>query len=435
MKKYAFAVAAATMLLSAAFCFTGCGGPEGTITKVPNEGVSQGVPESVGEYDETVYFEREAPADVRIDFHTKSIRKVSYKYRTLRSGEYSFNGNVLTVDSKVFEGESAGDKRLRVFVENNFVEVTVRVVTKVIYTTEDFDAIRNDLNGVYVLGADIDFANAPFWPIGKSFEEGGKTATFEGIFDGMGHAVKNITINAYDNAVGEDGSNQGPSLGDKVSNAANYNNGIFMSTGGSAQILNTDFVNISIECQGLGGAVVGANGGIIKNCRVSCSLHHHSEWAEHAGGIAGVNGSSDAAGTIENCIVVYSTHGGDRGIADWNPGGIIKNCYAAVSDDYVFHIAYDSETKSVPEGFDYDEWVLGGPDRWRDLLGWNSIPAFPGSVDTAQGIFYKGGDIINSDVVRKEFLLDPANFPEEDGWDREIWNFAEGQFPTLKVQN
>ena len=55
-------------------------------------------------------------------------------------------------------------------------------------------------------------------------------------------------------------------------------------------------------------------------------------------------------------------------------------------------------------------------------------------MDTAQGIFYKGGDIINSDVVRKEYLMNPANFPEEDGWDSDIWCFTYGAFPTLKTQ-
>ena len=62
------------------------------------------------------------------------------------------------------------------------------------------------------------------------------------------------------------------------------------------------------------------------------------------------------------------------------------------------------------------------------------MPAFPGAMDTAQNIFYKAGDIINSDVVRKEYLLNPANFPEEDGWGRDIWNFTYGAYPSLKIQ-
>ncbi len=449
MRKIFAKTAAAAFALSAVFMLFGCGAG-GTLTKTPNQGIPAGS-EGVGEYDAVAYYELEEPNDVRIAFEADKVQKVSFKYRVLDGGEYSFRKDVLTVKSSVFEDETAGDKRLRVFVNNAYTEITVRVVSKVIYTPEDFNSIRNNLNGVFVLGADVDFANGPFYPIGKD-PNGGSTHTFEGIFDGMGHALKNITIRAHDWAVGEDGEGQGPSLGNQTANSANYSNGIFMTTGGSAQIVNTDFVNITVDGQGLCAAVAGSNGGLIKNCRVTCSLSHHGD-AEKSAGIAGVNGSGDAAGRIENCIVVYSSAGGSRGIADWNVG-TIKNCYAAVSDDYVLHMGYDfidpedhEKGKAVPDDFDYDDYMneFMKQDDWETkLLGkWCAnftIPALPGSIDTEHWgelgypQFYKGGDIINSDVVRKEFLLDPANFPEEDGWDTNIWNFTYGAFPTLKLQ-
>ena len=435
MKKVfkAFATLAA---LGCVFAFTGCG--NGTLTDTPNAGIEQGTSDSVGKYSNITYYEMERPDDVRILFETDKIQKVSFKYRVLDSGEYSFKNNTLTVKKSVFENETSGDKRLRVFVDNTYTEITLRVVSKVIYTTEDFNSIRTNLNGVYVLGADIDFGNQEFWPIGKSLNDKESTGNFEGIFDGMGYSVKNITINAYDYAEGEDESHQGPSLdGNREGNGRNYNNGIFMSTGGSAQIINTNFVNITVNCQGLGGSVVGANGGLIKNCNITCTLNTHGTYSERAGGIVGINGSGDAAGRIENCIVFYSWTGAvpSRGIADWN-NGIIKNSFAALKDDYVFHMGYDSETKSIPEDFDYDEFIT--QDNFTTYgLGWYTTPSFPGAMGWVDGVlnYYKGGDIINSDVVRKEFFLDPANFPEEDGWDREIWNFTYGAYPTLKIKN
>ena len=124
-----------------------------------------------------------------------------------------------------------------------------------------------------------------------------------------------------------------------------------------------------------------------------------------------------------------------RGIADWN-SGVIKNSFAALKDDYVFHMGYDSETKSIPEDFDYDEYIT--LDNFTTYgLGWYTSPAFPGSMGWVDGElkYYKGGDIENSDVVRKEFFLDPANFPEEEGWDKDIWNFTYGAYPSLKTQN
>lgn len=403
-----------------------------TLTTEPNVGIEQRVSDSVQGYSSIAYYDIGNPSDVSVNFQTKSIQKVSFKYRVLNSNEYSFNNNTLIIKKSVFANETAGDKVLRVFVDNAYTEITMRVVTKVIYNTADFNSIREDLNGVYILGADIDFNGAAFWPIGKAIASSGKTGTFEGIFDGMGHTISNLTIQAHDWGEGEDGNNQGPSLSDPQGNGRNYSNGIFMTTGGSAQILNTNFFNITVNGQGLNAVVAGSNGGLIKNCNVTCSLSHHG-YFEKSAGIAGVNGSGDAAGRIENCIVVYSSGGGSRGIADWNPGGIIKNCYAAVADDYVLHVGYDPETGKVPEDFDYDEWV--NQDNYNKLFGNFTIPAFPGSMDTSQGIFYKGGDIINSDVVRKEFLLNPANFPEDDGWDRSIWSFTYGAFPQLLLQS
>lgn len=437
MKKSIKTILAAVAALScvSAFAFAGCGNNGDMLTKEPNVGIEQGVAEEVGGYASVAYYESERPEDVKIRFETDKIQKVSFKYRVLNSNEYSFRNDTLTIKKSVFKNETAGNKRLRVFVGGMYTEITVRVVTKVIYTTEDFNSIRTNLNGVYVLGADIDFGGDMFNPIGKSVDKNGATGIFEGIFDGMGHSVKNVVIQTHDYSEGEDGQGQGPSLGSQNDNGRNYNNGIFMTTGGSAQIINTQFVNISLHCRGLGGAVVGANGGLIKNCRVTCSLSAQN-YSEHAGGIAGINGSGDAAGKIENCVVVYSQAGAvsPRGIADQNVG-IISNCYAAVIDDYVLHMGYDKETGKISVDFDYDEYIT--QDNFTDALGNFTIPAFPGALSWVNGelVYYKGGDIINSDVVRKEFLLDPANFPESDGWDTSIWSFSYGAYPTLKIQS
>ncbi len=434
MKKVISAAVAATMILCGAAAMTGCGQNGEMLTTEANVGISQGVSETVGKYSEVAYFELERPEDVRINFEADKIQKVSYKYRVLETNEYSYRNDVIIIKKSVFENESAGDKRIRIFVGGKYVQITLRVVTKVIYNTEDFNSIRTNLNGVYVLGCDIDFGGDIFQPIGKAIKNDESTGIFEGIFDGMGYSVKNLKIQAADWAEGEDGNGQGPSLGGAQGNGNNYSNGIFMSTGGSAQIINTSFINISVVGY-LSGSVVGSNGGIIKNCRVVCSLTNGAGgYSEHTGAIAGQNGSGDAAGRIENCIAVYSSSGGSRGIADWN-AGIIKNSFAAVADDYVLHIGYDKETGRVPENFDYDDWTT--QDNFETLFGNFTIPAFPGTLSWVDGVltYYKLGDIINSDVVRKEYLMDPANFPKEDGWDRNIWDFTYGTFPTLKTQS
>lgn len=443
MKKILSCLAAGVMLALGAVSFAACG--TSTITKTPNQGVSASVSERVVSYDDTAFYELENPGDVTFAFDTDKVQKISYMYRTLSSKDWSLKDGKITIKKSVFEGETSGEKRIRVFVDGSYVQVALRVVTKVIYTVSDFNSIRSNMNGVYVLGGDIDFAGEEFWPIGKSTTPDASgnygVSSFEGIFDGRGYAVKNVDIRHSDHKEGEDGNGNGPSLG---ANAL-YGAGIFMTTSANAQILNTRFLNIYVEGQGLIGPVAGTNGGLIKNCFVTSTLKYNiAGWgAERAGAIAGQNAGGDSAGKIENCIAIYEcSQGGARGIADWNTG-TIKNCYAATVDSYVFHPAYDSATKSIPEDFDYDEFFngLSAEDVFKYGFDNFTLPALPGThgwndygtVTSGGRSFFKGGDIINTEIVRRDFLLDPANFSEENGWDRSVWEFTYGAFPTLKL--
>ena len=75
-----------------------------------------------------------------------------------------------------------------------------------ITTPDEFNNIRNDLNGKYVLLCDIDLSKFEEWaPIG-SIEK-----PFTGIFDGKGNAVKGLNIANIqgENAIGLFGCNDG----------------------------------------------------------------------------------------------------------------------------------------------------------------------------------------------------------------------------------
>ena len=64
-----------------------------------------------------------------------------------------------------------------------------------IYTAEDLDNVRNDLNGKYILMNDLDLAGAAFVPIGSSDEP------FTGIFNGNGHVISGLIVDgSYDYA-------------------------------------------------------------------------------------------------------------------------------------------------------------------------------------------------------------------------------------------
>ena len=138
-----------TGLLAActAFSLAACGGTGDMLSEGANQGIEQGVSESVHDYDSVAMYSMTDKEDVKIHLETDEIQKVSFMFRVLDKGDYSFRNDTLTVKSEVFENQSAGDKKLRVFVDNMYFDITVRLVSKVIYTVEDFNAIRYDLNG------------------------------------------------------------------------------------------------------------------------------------------------------------------------------------------------------------------------------------------------------------------------------------------------
>ncbi len=75
-----------------------------------------------------------------------------------------------------------------------------------IYTKEELDGIRNDLDGNYRLMSDITFTDEDyadggafeggFIPIGRKYDNGHSVAPFTGIFDGNGHTVNNLIIDS-----------------------------------------------------------------------------------------------------------------------------------------------------------------------------------------------------------------------------------------------
>ena len=68
-------------------------------------------------------------------------------------------------------------------------------------TAEELAAINENLDGQFVLTADIDLAGTEWTPIGAFIPGGGEegevpdmTAAFTGTFDGQGHTIRNLTI-------------------------------------------------------------------------------------------------------------------------------------------------------------------------------------------------------------------------------------------------
>lgn len=181
-----------------------------------------------------------------------------------------------------------------------------------ICTPQDLDAVRNNLEGKYILMNDIDMASWGNWdPIGTDKweawyedDDGWKWChpCFTGIFDGNNYAIKNLTC------INE--------LGDA---------GLFAAVKEPGIVKNLRLVNVTIKSTGAAGGVAGNAicGAAILNCSVSGSV---TATNSSAGGIAGsvVSGDTKGGARIRSChndARITSTCRSAGGIIGGSSGG------------------------------------------------------------------------------------------------------------------
>jgi hypothetical protein len=191
-----------------------------------------------------------------------------------------------------------------------------------INTAEQFNAIRNQLDGHYILEADIDLSGYPNWePIGifkpvsddpADAENPDPAFAFSGSFNGNGHKISNITINS-----------------DQF-----YGVGLFgcaLGNGKEAVIENINLENVTVAGYWIVGGLIGYQfeGCLVRNIHLS-----GNNTITGNNGLGGIIGGG--VETIENCsavanIVVVGDQygGGSAGILGGGlTGCLIKNCSA-----------------------------------------------------------------------------------------------------------
>jgi hypothetical protein len=210
-----------------------------------------------------------------------------------------------------------------------------------ITTAEQLNAVRNNLDGHFILTANIDLSGYPNWdPLGQfapasdrpeDAENPDLAKVFSGSFDGKGHTISNITINQPQIYVGV---------------------GLFGVNFGSVR--NFTVKNVDVTGYYLTGGVVGMQGGTLEN--ITLNGANTIKGSQGVGGIAGVN-----FGAISNCVAAadivvladpaypsQSPYNGNSGgvLLGGMEGGSIANCIA--NGGSVTAIAID------------DCWGLGG---------------------------------------------------------------------------
>lgn len=178
---------------------------------------------------------------------------------------------------------------------------------KLITTTDEFNAIRNDLGGFYQLGADIDFSGENYIPIGS------QDNPFRGYLNGDGHTISGIKIN----------------------NSSNNFQGVFGYADG-AYFTDLDLVSPEVGGRSDVGSLLGKGVGVTI-ARVVIEEPVISG-LDHVGGIAGGTDAGKAS-YIQDCYVVNGT----INTSAYQAGGIL-----GVASDTKIENTYYTGTVNAP---------------------------------------------------------------------------------------
>ncbi|OIB04252.1 hypothetical protein AK95_11605 [Paenibacillus sp. LC231] len=174
----------------------------------------------------------------------------------------------------------------------------------VITTLNQLNAVRNDLNAHYKLGADVDASETANWSNGAGFVpigyDGNGNNPFTGVFDGAGHAIRNLTINQ-------------PKM-DIV--------GLFGMVGSNGVIEHIALEGGSIIGNSHVGGLAGRSDGTIHRSYVTGTVRSHRATV---GGLAGYNGIN---GKITSSYTTNAVTGTDY------VGGLVGRNDGTVSDSY-----------------------------------------------------------------------------------------------------
>lgn len=226
-------------------------------------------------------------------------------------------------------------------------------------TAEQMNQVREQLDGHYVLSADVDLASlGSFDPIGtfepkSEKEEDAETpsdaAAFSGTFDGAGHKISNVTISSkYQNGVGLFGCISGESAELKdltvenivVPSSQMYVGGIVGYANGKELNGLTLTGKSSVTGHFLVGGVVGASHVDIKNCKASATVILSGDNTQGAGLIVG--GAEDC--NVESCEATGAVEA--KGTGCYSIGGL-AGCFH--NSEYAKNCTADSVTITAGE--------------------------------------------------------------------------------------
>lgn len=246
-------------------------------------------------------FDRSAPSHVvvRVDLEN-GFDHVTVQNMTVPDEYVKYSNGKLAIHQDYFTNEfdTHFDAALTVYDDagNYSNECRMVIADKIIYTADELMQINSSaeaLSQYYVLGNDISFAGKTFTMIGcvTDSDRDSVDNPFRGLFEGAGHTISDVTIDKS---------------GGGAEAANGFQVGLFKSVGSGGIVRNLAAKNITVRAGGgIGGGLVGVNGGTVTNCYVESTVTA-LDWNEPCGGMIGFN---NAGVTVDGCVAVSNVQG------------------------------------------------------------------------------------------------------------------------------
>ena len=254
----------------------------------------------------------------------------------------------------------------------------------VIRTTDELDLLASDVNGgndyqdtYFVLGNDIVYApdvltlnldndgnnDSNYMPVGKN------GSSFMGNFDGQGHTISGISVNANEM----------------------YRIGVFGINDGTVKNLTVS--SCLFAGDGDVGAIAGMNRGTVENCHVATYVSITGN--NSVGGVVGNNEGSVLGCTSAATLSAKESAGYLGGIAGSNTGTLTDNLFTGTID-------------KMPDG----SWGIGAITGYHNTDYGGTLT---NNFHTCSGMGGVGNknDATSSDVAGAEFAVSNANKPDE----------------------
>ncbi len=218
----------------------------------------------------------------------------------------------------------------------------------------------------FLLDADVDCAGALIYPIGG-------LGFFSGVFDGQGHAVRNVTIDMPEGSfvglfaqLGAEGEVRNLCIEDAVISGRSYVGGLAGENRGGT-ITNSCLTGMVTGSSHISGGLVGLNSGMMSQCHAAVEVTGHN----YTGGLVGEN---QGEGAVSRCYATGS-------VAALNyAGGLVGANRSHVSESYATSAVTGGNYMAggllgLNRGTVLQCYAMGAvssPDSAGGLVGWNS---------------------------------------------------------------